>query len=491
MLNKSNEWIAISLSDDVLKVAYVKGTANAVRIVNALAQNVKGLTEENLFKTVQSALRNFPTKTTPVCLAISSSLITTKNIEIPSIDHEEIKSIVNLQAGRHTPFSREEIQIGYINIGVYKSNYTKVLLVIANRAVLKKQLGLMDKAGIKVEKVLFVPEGVAAFYSFVLGVNKEHSPVGIIDVGKETTEFIVTLRGAAIVSRHIPMGKADLLKEGAPAREKLLKELEKTIESYQGEDIEQPPTKYILTSDDKDMKEIQDALRLTFKWVVDIVPYVDHVKVSSGVLKHLGNDHSFLDVVSSCVKASDAEVNLMPEDVQIQKTIEAQGKELFKTAILGFILLILVAGIFGVKIYFKNAYLDRLKKDYKGNREEVMALEQRSIETRIIQNYLSSRLVSLDIINELYKNVPTEMYLTNIYMDDEGRVIVQGISDIASLVFNLGTVLKESPLFKSVDIKSMTAKKDRGKDVSSFEIELKQTKAFVNDESSDKIAGKE
>ena len=58
-------------------------------------------------------------------------------------------------------------------------------------------------------------------------------------------------------------------------------------------------------------------------------------------------------------------------------------------------------------------------------------------------------------------------------MDENGTVSVQGISDIASLVFNLGTTLKESKIFKSVEIKSTTAKKDRGKDVSAFEITLK------------------
>ena len=33
-------------------------------------------------------------------------------------------------------------------------------------------------------------------------------------------------------------------------------------------------------------------------------------------------------------------------------------------------------------------------------------------------------------------------------MDEEGNVSIQGISDIASLVFNLGTTLKEDNLFK-------------------------------------------
>ena len=39
---------------------------------------------------------------------------------------------IDLQAGRHTPFSREEILMDYLNIGTYRKNYTEVLLVIVN-----------------------------------------------------------------------------------------------------------------------------------------------------------------------------------------------------------------------------------------------------------------------------------------------------------------------------------------------------------------------
>ncbi|MBF0533362.1 MAG: hypothetical protein HQL23_09785, partial [Candidatus Omnitrophica bacterium] len=86
---------------------------------------------------------------------------------------EEIKSIVSLQAGRHTPFSREEIQVGYIHIGVYKSNYTKILLVIANKNVIKQQLSVFDRAGLRVKRVLFSAEGIAAFYTAGLNLKNE------------------------------------------------------------------------------------------------------------------------------------------------------------------------------------------------------------------------------------------------------------------------------------------------------------------------------
>ena len=123
MSNKSGDYICISLGDEVLKITQIKGTSKSCKILNVVSKDVKGISDADLPKIVQSALGGFNTKkATAVCI-ISPSMVATKNIEVPSINEEEIKSIVSLQAGRHTPFSRDEIQVGYINIGVYKSNH--------------------------------------------------------------------------------------------------------------------------------------------------------------------------------------------------------------------------------------------------------------------------------------------------------------------------------------------------------------------------------
>ncbi|MDP8213349.1 MAG: pilus assembly protein PilM [Candidatus Zapsychrus exili] len=481
MVRKSNDSISITLSEDTLKVSHVKGIGSSAKIINAIAQDIKGVDEVSLPKIINVTLKGFPVKSANVYCVIDPSVVTTKNIEIPSIEPEEIKSIVNLQAGRHTPFSREEIEVDFINIGVYKTNYTKVLLIIVNKNILKKQLEVLDKVGLKINKVIFPSEAIASFYSKALDLENKSLSVGIIDVGADSTNFVIAFRGLAIASRSIPVGKNQLLKEDLDYESKLIEELKKTLESYKNEDIEQVPSKYILANMQDEFDGLKDMLKEKLNWEVEAISYVDNIKATQGALKRLGVDfgnNSFLDLVVSSVEAEEVNIDLMPEEVQFQKTIEEQGKEAFKTATLGFVVLILIACVLGLKIYFQNSFLNKIKDELRANRQEVMALEQRSLETRIIKSYLASRMIGLDVVNELYLNVPNEMYLTNISMNEDGVINIQGISDIASLVFNLGTTLKESELFKSADIKSMTAKKDRNKDTHAFEIELKLESAF-------------
>ena len=467
MLKNSKDYIGLTLTDNYLKVAHIKGTSALPKVGSVVLHDIQGLPEQGIITTIKKALKGINVKKSNLLLVVPPSIVSTKNIEIPSVNDQEIRSIVNLQAGRHTPFSRDEIQVGFVNIGVYKSNFTKVLLVIANKSALKEKMSLFERAGAKITDVRFASESVAKLY------GGDISTTGVIDIDANSTEFVIVKDGIAISSRNIPIGKAQLLNEGSSAQQKLVDELKKTIESYQSEDIDEAPKSYHLTEDNEDLKE---ALAQATGWDINGSPYADRIKASGGLLKKMAGTFgavSFLDVIAAASGAVSAEVSLMPEEVIYQKKMADQGKEVLKAAMLSFVILILVGTIFGTKIYFKNSFLSKVKQENINSEQQVTMLEEKSARTKILRDFLETRMASLDTMSELYDSIPEEVYLTNIKMEENGGVSIQGISEVASIVFNLGTALKESELFKSVDIKSTTSRKDRGKDVSAFEITLK------------------
>jgi Tfp pilus assembly PilM family ATPase/Tfp pilus assembly protein PilN len=473
---KGNQFLAASISGDTLKVAQVIGSGVAARIVNIGVFDLKGASSEESVRVFQRAFSSFKAKGANMLYVIAPNMLTTKNIEIPSVNADEIRSIVNLQASRHTPFTREEIQIGYINIGVYKKNYSKVLLIIANKNALKEQLLNLQRAGLNFKNVLFSAEAIAGFYARVLKLKPKNPPAAVIDISKNSTEFVVIYKGTAITTRNIPVGTVQLSQEGDAAMLRLIDELSQTMEAYQAEDIEAAPNHFILTRDDRFTQTLQAVLKERKGWQTSIVPYVDHVRIGKNVIKRMAGeflDHSFLDLVACAAMAKDTKIDMVPEELQLQKSIEEQGREVVKTALLTIVLLIVAASALGLKVFYRNNFLNKLKQDNIDNRTAVAQLEDISEKTKIIQNFLQTRMNSLDTIHALYSQIPNEVYLTSVDLDEEGNVSIQGVSDVASIVFNLGTSLKESEFFQSVDIKSTTSKKDRGKDVSGFEITLK------------------
>ncbi len=485
MIGKSNDYISICLGDDVLKVAIVKGAAGATKLSNVYAQDVKGLAEDQLIKAMQAMIKKLGGKKLTPIFVVPSSMTTTKNIEIPSTNPTEIESIVNLQAGRHTPFSREEIQIGYINLGVTDNNYSKVLLVIVNKKDLTRHLGVLEKAGLKVKKVMFAPEGISSFYSKANNLANDATPSGIIDIGKYATDFVITFKGLPITSRNIPVGHSQLQAEGDAAKGKLVDELQKTIEAYQSEDIGESPTNYILASDDG----IQSLLKEKLNWDATVSPYVDIIKTDQKTLVQLGatfGDISFLGVTSSATVAQSSQINLLPEEVEVEKSIEAQTKSVYQLACNILLLLIVTAAILGPKLYFQGQYLKKMKEQHKGDRTEVVKLETLSKRSKIIYNFLETRMVTLDVLHELYDKLDSRIYLTSLFLDDAGTVNIQGISEVSNLVYKLATNLKSSELFTRVDVKSTTDKKDRGESVTAFEIALKLS-AFVEEDEQQEI----
>ena len=90
-----NDHICISLSENVLKIAEVKGGAPSGKVAQCLAQDISGVAEDALPSLIQKSLKGLNTKGSTIVLMVPPGVTTSKNIEIPSVDEEEIKSIVN------------------------------------------------------------------------------------------------------------------------------------------------------------------------------------------------------------------------------------------------------------------------------------------------------------------------------------------------------------------------------------------------------------
>lgn len=484
MFGNSNKFVCVSLSEETLRIAEVSGRGRGARLNKVHALDVKGLPEQELNRKVIAALNSFNARKANVLLIVPTGHVTTKNVDIPSVDPEEIKSIVHLQAGRHTPFSRDEIQFGYINLGARKDNYTKVLLTIANKNTIRKQLALLERGRIRVKKVCFGPEGLAPLYPEAAGMKV----LGIIDIGAQSTDFVVARGGKVIASRNIPVGKNHLAAEGSAAQDKLIEELGKTIEAYKSEDGGEVPEKCVFTSNDQFNQEVIALASAKLNWSVIASPYFDHVKTSAGTKKKIGSvfaKQSFADLAAVGANIGVLQVNLLPEEVLIQKAIEKQGKEVFRFSLLIFIILIFVTGAIGWKIYTHDSVLKKVTDEYAPQRQEVKDLEGLSKRTQTVEKFLENRMAGLDAVQELYRTMPKEIYLSDIAVDENGVLGIQGVSKISSLIYKYRTTLKESPLFADVNVKSQAAKKDRGEDVFSFDIEI-VLKGFDADVSAEK-----
>ena len=114
-----------------------------------------------------------------------------------------------------------------------------------------------------------------------------------------------------------------------------------------------------------------------------------------------------------------------------------------------------------------------MREQFAPQRTQVQELQERMNKAKVVRGYIKDRMVTLDIIHELYAITPHTIYLNNIAMDEDGTVTIDGISDSMSQVFSYVKALDDSSMFKEAKTKSTSTKKDNGKDVAAFEIEFK------------------
>lgn len=473
MFNSDKDYLSICISEQSVKIAQVKSSGAVVKVSR---REIAGPSSDAVISALKTALSGFNPKRTNVLCVIPGSVATTKTIEVPSIDPEEIRSIINLQAARHTPFSRDEILVGHSQLGSYQSNFTKIFLVIVNRNVVKERLRILESAGLEVHKVVFEPEGIARFYSKALGVKRESAPVGIIDVGPQSTSVIIESRGTAAMCRIIPVGTSALTSQGAEARDKLVAEIKKSWDTYRDEDIDKNPSYFILTSGQAIVKDLQPSLAAALATSVQISAFIDQLKVGGGLKKRLENDFAndtLTDVLAPAISAGRCEVNLIPEEILMKRNVEQQSREVMVTGVLVVTILISIGLVLGSKNYFKETFLKKnLREKYAGQHEEVLKLQSELHKTKAVQELLSSRLTALKILRGLYVVIPKDIYLNSITSAEDGIVVISGIAETTSRVYAFVGSLSESKIFDGVKTKSTSVKKDRGKDMVSFEIEF-------------------
>lgn len=466
-------YVGIEFGENTIKIAVLKNVFNRKEVASLISKNTFGLSDGDISVFLSSSLKNLKVKTADVVDILPTSLVITKNIEIPSIDPKELREIINLQAGRHTPYSREEIIVDYINIGTYKHNYSKILLVIVARSAVKKQFEILNKAGLKLRSVFFAPESTAYFITKLCKINTENAPVAVLHCGAYATDFLVVFRNKPIFVRNIPVGVGHIAEVREKSLGKFLEEIKKSMEAYSLENIEGNLSTVILSGGLEEFKELLETkLREYLNVSVTSISYFNKFQVSGEVLRNYAEfkRESFLNLITCLLAHNELGVNLLPEEIRIKRNVEEKGKELIRSSVLILTAVIFIVIILITKIYFKSAYLKEIQTKYVPLTQKAQKLERDFTEVNLVKKYLINRGYSLEALIKLYDLVPLGMELNNIKCDEQDKFSIRGSAHTMSEVFSLVDSMEKTESFKDVKTKYTAKRKDGARDLVDFEI---------------------
>ncbi|MCK5179636.1 MAG: PilN domain-containing protein, partial [Candidatus Omnitrophica bacterium] len=123
-----------------------------------------------------------------------------------------------------------------------------------------------------------------------------------------------------------------------------------------------------------------------------------------------------------------------------------------------------------IRVYFKNTYLTQIKKEIAKIEKVAGYVERMRRHIYLVENRLDAKGRSVNVLHEVHKLTPREIYFTNINIEEDEKTILQGRAKEMSNVFSFVTMLENSPYFENVKTTYTTTKKDQNEEYTKFEI---------------------
>ncbi len=462
----SKDLLHIYLDESSLKIARSSFSQGRKTVQALYYKDLTGVSTEDIRTEIARGAAALGPRVKNVSVVLASKYIITKSIEVPSLDQKEIEDIVRLQAVRHTPYSKEEVIVGYISLDVILERYTKALLVIASNDNIRKKTDLIELLGLNIQSVHLAPEVLTKVVS---GVYPE-GPLGFLYVDQNSTDIIIINKEKPHFIRSIPVG-SKLLKDAAN-QTLLAEEIKKTIAAYQSEDANSMPKRFLIAGTDAERAVAAKPLEDDFKIKTEIFMSEGKLPISEEAMNVMKSvpQVSFLDVISDALTEDEGKVDLIPEDLKIRKSFRNKGQEIFLAGSFFIVIFILTMSIFLTKIYFRNSYLKEIHKNFQIKEQEAEELVLLSEDTRKMEAFNAKRGRAITVLDQLQTMLPQEMYLSEIMMTTDEKVSIKGTSELMSAVFSFVTEFDANPYFKSVNPDYTKSRKENDKDVSDFGI---------------------
>lgn len=410
-----------------------------------------------------------------VIACIPRHLVTVRILEFPSVNAKEIKEMVTLQVGKQTPYSREEIIFAYRPIHSQREGYTKVMLVIARRNIVNARVEVLQKAGIEVEKVAVSSEGVYNWFSVAYASELKMNTEGIIliDVDSNYSDFIVMYKGQFYYTRNILIGANHLLEEEGKWKDKFIEEVNHSMELYHNEERDIKLGQIFISGAAKNVNGLSDDLNAQLNLPVTVTDSLNNIKIRNNIRIFRDDDCIFVSsspLLGMSIKSKDLQLDLTSNELRIQKDMEQKRKQITLMGILAASVVMLLSLLLLINVYFKNTYLMQIKKEIAKIEKVADYVERMRRHIFLVESRLDAKRRSINVLHEVHKLTPREIYFTNINIEEEEKAILQGRAKEMSNVFSFVTTLENSSYFENVKTTYTTTKKDQDEEYTKFEI---------------------
>lgn len=455
--------VAIEPGNDWFKLVQVTrghGTVKVDKVILRRASEVEPLVGPDFLK----ALGIPELAGHPVIACLPRQMVNVRLFDLPSGDQQEIIDMVDLQIARQTPYSRDEIVFDYRLFKSDKAGYTRVMLVIVQTALVRQKYAFLEEAGFTVGLVTVATDAwLAALQSKAIALPV--TPAGalaFLDVDSTSADFAILSQGVPLFNRTMAFDASQCGEPAVVAR--CAAEIGQALETFRNETPAMPVAALALSGCATRWPALVEGLKAALH--MDVVTTTGVERQADELVVSVDQKGVSLAGVLAAATATGLQVNLMPESVQMRKSVMAKARQLTGTGVLLMAILALISILVLTKIRRQEMYIEELKSTISRTTPEVDEIEAMQRKVAVVAGRLESRMIPVKALVELSGLTGDSTMLTSFEFTEGSQFVCRGTTETVADTVKLVNAMEASPLFRNVK----NARTVSGKDRTEFEI---------------------
>ncbi len=361
-----------------------------------------------------------------------------KYYSLPTKNKDELRRMVDLQAGRGLPFPAQEIVYQMSPAGTDAQGLTRVVVAIARQKMVQECLDVVSASGLNPSRCALSAFGVAAWHAHRFPADTDQW-VLVVDADTDGIEFCLCKNKQLLFARG--MAVSDVPSD-------VILQIDLTLEALRSAYPDAQLSKVILTGIKDHWGLIKEALARNVQVPCHEVPVQD--SAGNGAAADHPSQGSVCSLVGMAY-AADTGPDLMPSSVH-------QGKH-SRNEVLA-LLRMFAAMLFcaGAVMFWAHQRVERQEDALRELRQKIAQnkseYEQARRNLKLFEFLLkdrSQKVVIAELFKEIYQALPSSVVLMNVQYSD-GDLTVLGQTRESGDVGAFQKAMMNSPVFKDVTL---------------------------------------
>lgn len=391
----------------------------------------------------------------PVMAFLPREVVTVRLLDLPSTDPHELADMIDLQVDKQTPYSSAEILSEFRILNSDGEGYSRVMLVIVQRSILRRRFHVLEEAGFDVTGMSISSEGLAAWHERLSGEPPRDSGChAVLDIDYSYSDFTFVRAGRLCHTAGIRIGARHLQADHAKGVDALCRDVDRSLAAFRTESAGLAIDKILLTGATKHARGLASRLSEAHDCVVEPVPPTRGMEMGHHVPDPTAREYalfSLTPLAGIVVRPKNSDINLVPEPVKMRKRLQTKAGNLHVLGVRVMAAVLLICMVLVAKLSRRKALLAEVIRQRIATEAEARDLEQMKLKTKIVTQRMDARTTTVAILRELHRLVlDTTLHLTRFELEGARAITLRGSANALSDVITFAGSIEKSTLFQNV-----------------------------------------